>query len=124
MLNEAYNNLVANTNLTKEQTKEVQSKIINLGVQNALMQSNILKNKSDIELNKSKIEQISNEITIAWEQLGINERNAQTNEQAIIQQGTKIFQERIAQEFSMDSEIGRQISHLGSLLLGGMIFKH
>ena len=122
MLNEAYSNLVANTNLTNEQTKEVQSKIINLGIQNALMQSNILKNKSDIELNKAKIDQISNDIWVSLKQLVVNQRNADSNSEAVIQQGVKIFQDRLSQDFNMDSELGRQIGNLVSSLIKGMIF--
>lgn len=122
MLNEAFNKLQAETKLTQAQEQEAKARVINLGVSNALMQSGILKNQSDIEVNKSKIAEISNNIEIAIKQLEVNKGHLLNSQDAVRNEAGRIFQEQIKNQFHVDTWAADKLLNLGSMLLGGMIF--
>lgn len=123
MLGQAYQKLVADTQLTETQTDEARAKIINLAVQDALMQSDVSKNKSDISLNASKISEISNNISLAWKQLVVNQGNADTNADQARTAAGKLFQEQVNSGWEQDTWTGDKLTQIGSMIFGALMLK-
>jgi len=109
MLNEKYNNLLANTELTEAQRDEARAKIVNLAVDNSLKRSTISRNTQEVEESKARIENIITSQAQTWYHLNTEAQTA----------GLKQLEQALHKEGMNSNDISQLITLAVGLYAGG-----
>ena len=111
-LDAEYKNLVSQTNLNEKQIEEIDAKIINLGVQNALM-------KSNIKLNEAEVNKIATEINAINSHLKQEIKDVETRRQTLYYYGIDVLSKTIGDEKDRSAVLADIMSVIG--IVGGAL---
>lgn len=116
-LNQMWNKLKADTGLAEASKAKIEQEIINLGVTRILMNSNILKNQADVELNKAKIDEISAKIAQGWKGLELEGSRVGQNASQIAINAAQLGLNAIKNEFETGTgaEVKRLLDGIGGI---------